>query len=233
MKTWRRSTKKDLAEQRETFNDSKPKETRKETRKLSTTPKRNIKDKKCWFHENGFCKKESCDFLHPLQICSNYNKFGQCPQGLGCALRHPLRVCMTYMEGGCVTGDKCVLQHPASQSPPRSFSVSPSREGLAKNLPYPAYPQPIFPFPFPSTATPQSGTPPQPSVAQPSNLATFQTQPLPPFSQVVSGMFGPTGSPSYPTSYQTPPPNHGHCYPPVGSPSGPGIVNNQQQQGFW
>ena len=75
-----REHKKDLAEQKETFNDSKHKETRRETRKSSSTPKRNNKDKKCWFHENGFCKKgDTCDFLHPLQICSHCDKYGQCP----------------------------------------------------------------------------------------------------------------------------------------------------------
>ena len=122
---------------------------------------------------------------------------------LGCALRHPLRVCMTYMEGGCNTGEMCVLQHPVNHSPTRSFSASPSREGLAQNLPYPAYPEPIFQFPFPSTST-QSGSQPQPSMAQPSNLGSFQTPPMPAFSQVVSGMYGSTGSPSYHPSKSTP-----------------------------
>jgi hypothetical protein len=187
---------KDLDEQKETPNE-KAKEPKRDPRKLSPHGKGRKKDRKCWFHENGSCKKgDSCDFLHPTQICSNYNKSWQCPQGLMCALRHPLRICMSYMEGGCISGDACVLQHPISSSPPQRFPPSspalsypmapPAREVLAQSLPYLAYPQTNFPFP------PRQS---EPSMAQPSPHGSFQTPP-PSFSNVVSGMYRQSGSPS-------------------------------------
>ena len=120
---------KDLDEQNEVFEKKKVFDSKTEPRKPSpTSMNRKVESKKierkCWHFENGFCKKPSCNFLHPIEICKYYSKYGQCPQGLVCPLRHPLRICMSYMEGGCHMGDMCVMQHPLNTSPQRTPSSS-------------------------------------------------------------------------------------------------------------
>ena len=221
---------KDIEEQKVTFDEHKPKETRKESMKNSPVNQRNKKvDKKCWHYENGFCKKgAACNFLHPTEICHYFSKYGQCPQGLVCSLRHPLRICMSFMEGGCHMGNMCVLQHPVNSSPTRSSLNSPnlsqyshptpSRETYVQhNLSNPAYSKQSFPF-FPT----QQHRQPQPFAAPPQHI------PRQPFGGQ-NGLSGRLQTPPQPSFNQNVP---NESYGTRGSPSGHN-GNNQQQQGFW
>ena len=120
---------------------------------------------------------------------------------LPCCLLH-IRICMSYMEGGCNTGDRCVLQHPINSSPPRSSSSSNfSRD----NLPYPALPEQCFPF----SAEPVERRP-QPSMGQPQHSrfpfenmngmsGRLQTPPQSSFHQDVSAQVhrSPPATPQY------------------------------------
>ena len=81
---------------------------------------------KCWFHENGFCRKGRYSrLLHPKQICQVYSRSGQCSFGMVCQKRHPLKICFNYTKNLCKFGKKCVYQHPETKNVPSS-NINPS-----------------------------------------------------------------------------------------------------------
>ena len=71
---------------------------------------------KCWFYENGFCRKGAqgvqCPFSHPQTMCTSFWNHGECPQGDKCPKRHPAQVCIKYLNNTCINGVNCVYQHP-------------------------------------------------------------------------------------------------------------------------
>ena len=222
--------KKDIEEQNVVFNANKTKESKPKSKSepKKQSPLNNSRskkvEKKCWYFENGFCRKGSaCNFLHPTEICKYFSKYGQCPQGLVCPLRHPLTICMSYMEGGCNMGDMCVLQHPINTSPSRVSQPTPPTPA-----PAPSYPPPPYPVPAAQYRAP--------FVQNNPNFSTPQTNQRQPMQQMPWMAFGHPGT--FPSGQQTPPhaPHNvsAQSYPAHGSPSTPaGPSNGQQQQGFW
>ena len=104
--------------------------------------------KKCRFFENGYCKKNPCNYLHPEEVCVSFSSYGQCSYGVNCKLRHPANICMRYLEGHCNLGTRCVYQHPVRFSPKKSNYSSPL------SLPYPPvdYQDPPYPCQFGSSS---------------------------------------------------------------------------------
>ena len=98
--------------------------------------------KKCRFFERGYCKKNPCNFFHPVEGCRDFSLYGQCRLGQNCRLRHPFNVCMRYLEGSCNLGFTCVNQHPANNSP-----VRPQSPLKPPSLPYPPQSPPRQTYP--------------------------------------------------------------------------------------
>ena len=98
---------------------------------INNTPTTN--QKRCWFWENGMCKKgEECDRYHPKQICEQFKQYGNCPSGESCPNRHPVQVCRRFLNNRCTAGNLCVHQHPLTgvtgQGPAQSSAKSPARQ---------------------------------------------------------------------------------------------------------
>ena len=97
-------------------------------------------ERKCRFFENGYCKKNPCNFFHPSETCKSFFNYGQCPAGVKCRQRHPLNICMRFMNGNCNLGESCVHQHPVgspSRTPPAGSQCSPNTIQSCSPLPYP------------------------------------------------------------------------------------------------
>ena len=73
------------------------------------------KKEKCWYYENGFCRKGgNCSLTHPVAMCWSFWSTGECCNGTACESRHPVQVCSKYLNGACRAGNNCVHQHPQS-----------------------------------------------------------------------------------------------------------------------
>lgn len=71
--------------------------------------------KKCNFFNRGFCSQgTSCRFVHPLEVCDQYEKSGICVTKK-CQKRH-LYTCKFYnSESGCSRGESCSYSHRSSK----------------------------------------------------------------------------------------------------------------------
>ena len=66
---------------------------------------------KCRYYNRGYCKEgESCDFLHPSEVCQEYVYNGSCPQRNRCQQRHP-QSCKFWEQGDCWRGETCAYLH--------------------------------------------------------------------------------------------------------------------------
>ena len=82
-------------------------------------------ESKCWYFENGFCRKGiRCSHSHPSVMCLSFWNSGECPNGDLCPNRHPVRVCTQYLNGTCRAGKNCVHQHPTNQTSSTTGSSS-------------------------------------------------------------------------------------------------------------
>ena len=66
---------------------------------------------RCRYFNKGFCREENrCKFLHPSEVCHEFEHSGRCYQGSRCTLRHP-RKCRYWVRGDCWRLDACVYLH--------------------------------------------------------------------------------------------------------------------------
>jgi hypothetical protein len=66
---------------------------------------------RCKYFNRGFCREESrCKFLHPSEVCHEFETSGRCSQGSRCSLRHP-RKCRYWVRGDCWRLESCVYLH--------------------------------------------------------------------------------------------------------------------------
>ena len=95
----------DKEEQAAGTSDNKQKDPTKSAKK--SPHKSRVFDRKCKFFENGYCKKNPCNYLHPDEKCKAFSRYGQCADGNNCRLKHPTTICTRYLEGVCNLGDQC------------------------------------------------------------------------------------------------------------------------------
>ena len=73
--------------------------------------KQNKPKTKCRYYNRGYCKEgESCDFLHPPEVCQEYVCNGSCQQRRQCPQRHP-QSCKFWEKGNCWRGETCAYLH--------------------------------------------------------------------------------------------------------------------------
>ena len=86
---------KDKDEQSEVYRDESKKESK---QTVTKSPRKRNFNKKFRFFENGSCKKNPCNYVHPEEACVSFSSYGQCQNGHACTLKTPSQYLHAVLE---------------------------------------------------------------------------------------------------------------------------------------